>query len=116
MIKNREKFYKSIGFSGNLDDYEWHEHWKYSELYVCKEGFIKKNIRGTDKVLGSLTEENYVKTKIGKSILFVHRIIIEYILKRDLKEGEIVDHINCIRYDNSFSNLRVTDAKGNMNN
>ncbi len=31
-------------------------------------------------------------------------------------DDEIVDHINCIRYDNSFSNLRVTDAKGNMNN
>lgn len=31
-------------------------------------------------------------------------------------DDEIVDHINCIRYDNSFSNLRVTDAKGDMNN
>ena len=45
-----------------------------------------------------------------------HRIIMEYILGRDLMDDEIVDHINCIRYDNSFSNLRVTDAKGNMNN
>jgi hypothetical protein len=101
-----------IKFSGNLDDYEWHKHWKYSELYVCKEGFIKKNNRR----IGAINKENYLRiTYEGKS-MGVHRIIMEYILGRDLREGEIVDHINCVRYDNSFDNLKVTDVKGNMNN
>ncbi len=38
----KEEALRLIGFSGNLDDYEWHEHWKYPGLYVCKEGFIRK--------------------------------------------------------------------------
>lgn len=41
---------------------------------------------------------------------------MEYLLRRNLKKGEIIDHINTIKTDNSFSNLRVTDQKGNMNN
>lgn len=105
-----------LGFSGNLDDYEWHEHWKYSELYVCKEGFVKKN----NKILCHINKEGYVTTTLTynkkKKNLRVHKIIMEYILGRDLREDEIVDHINIVRYDNSFSNLRITDGKGNMNN
>lgn len=27
------------GFSGNLNDYEWYEHWKYPGLYVCRKDF-----------------------------------------------------------------------------
>ena len=104
------------GFSGNLDDYEWHEHWKYPGLFVCKEGFVK--YRG--KLLYSLTSEGYVYSSIqinNKRIYFrVHRIIMEYILGRNLRNDEIVDHINTIRYDNNFNNLRVTDARGNRNN
>jgi hypothetical protein len=104
------------GFSGNLDDYEWHEHWKYPGLYVCKEGFIKYN----NKLLYSLTLDGYVYSSIqinNERIYFrVHRIIAEFILKRDLRDDEIVDHINTIKTDNSFDNLRVTDAKGNRNN
>ena len=41
---------------------------------------------------------------------------MEFLLKRDLKDDEVVDHINTIRYDNRFENLRVTDLEGNMNN
>lgn len=40
----KEEALRLIGYSGNLDDYEWHEHWKYPGLFVCKEGFIKKII------------------------------------------------------------------------
>lgn len=66
-----------------------------------------------------MSQERYINIIIGKDHgkeYKAHRIIMEYILGRDLMDDEIVDHINCIRYDNSFSNLRVTDAKGNMNN
>lgn len=66
-----------------------------------------------------MSQEGYINIIIGKDHgkeYKAHRIIMEYILGRDLMDDEIVDHINCIRYDNSFSNLRVTNAKGNMNN
>lgn len=46
----------------------------------------------------------------------IHRVIMEFILRRELKDNEVVDHINTIKHDNSFSNLRVTDNRGNMNN
>lgn len=115
----KEEALRLIGYSGNLDDYEWHEHWKYPGLFVCKEGFIKKIIRGNHRILCTMSQEGYINIIIGKDHgkeYKAHRIIMEYILGRDLMDDEIVDHINCIRYDNSFSNLRVTDAKGNMNN
>lgn len=115
-LSKKEEALRLIGFSGNLDDYEWHEHWKYPGLYVCKEGFIRKN----NKLLCHINEEGYVRTTIfyngGKRNLSVHRIIMEFLLKRDLKDDEVVDHINTIRYDNRFENLRVTDLEGNMNN
>lgn len=110
-----EKVKRDIyGFSGNLNDYEWHEHWKYPGIYVCKEGFIKNSnglLYGLNPTKGS-----YVMVKINRRNLLAHRVIMEYILGRELKREEIVDHINTIRIDNSFSNLRVTDAKGNVNN
>lgn len=114
-----EEALRLIGYSGNLDDYEWHEHWKYPGLFVCKEGFVKKIIRGNHRILCTMSQEGYINIIIGKGHgkeYKAHRIIMEYILGRDLKEEEIIDHINCIRHDNSFSNLRVTNAKGNMNN
>lgn len=100
------------GFSGNLNDYEWYEHWKYPGLYVCKEGFLKYR----ERLLYSLDKDQYVRITFNKDSLRVHRIIMEFILKRNLTDGEVVDHINTIPYDNRFSNLRVTNQKGNMNN
>lgn len=34
---NNQKFFDLIGFSGNLDDYTWYEHWKYPQWSVCSE-------------------------------------------------------------------------------
>lgn len=119
-LSKKEEALRLIGFSGNLDDYEWHEHWKYPGLYVCKEGFIKKNVRGVDKILCTLSKaDGYINVIFGKGhgkSIRAHRLIMEYVLGRDLIDDEIVDHINTIPYDNSFSNLRITDYKGNMNN
>lgn len=117
--KDRNKFQSIIGFSGNLEDYNWYRHWKYPKLYVCEEGFIRK---GT-KILGTLDEKNYVcityydeKGNINIKGLRAHRIIAEFLLKRDLEKDEVVDHINTIPYDNNFSNLRVCSQKENMHN
>ena len=124
---HREKLYKTIGYSGNLNDYAWLKHPLYDNLYVCKEGFIRykyrvgggKNI--TDEVIGGLGTDGYVSINIKKGeerlVDFpAHRIIMEYLVGRYLRKDELVDHINTIRWDNSFSNLRITDTKGNSNN
>lgn len=112
-LNNKQDIEKIINYSGNIDDYKWYEHWKYPGIYVCREGFVRKD----NKRIGSFeTGGGYIKLSINKKQITAHRIIMEYILDRDLRDDEVVDHINTIKYDNSFSNLRVTDLKGNMNN
>lgn len=111
----KEESLKLIGYSGNLNDYEWNEHWKYPGLFVCEEGYVKYN----NKILCTIAKDGYVYVNPGKGHgqkFRVNRLIMEHLLGRDLKDDEIVDHINTIKYDNSFSNLRVTDSKGNMLN
>ena len=112
----REYFEKNIpGYTGNLDDYEWFEHWKYPGLYVCKEGFIKIG----NKLSWSVDTKSYhayPTASFNKVSMRIHKVIMEYLLKRDILPGEVIDHINQNRYDNSFTNLRITDQKGNMNN
>ena len=112
-LPKKEEALKLIGYSGNLDDYTWHEHWKYPGLYVCKEGFVKYN----NKILCTVARDGYVYVNLGKGHgqkIRVNRLIMEFLLKRDLEKDEIVDHISTIKHDNNFSNLRVTDNKGNI--
>ena len=103
------------GFSGNYDDYEWHQHWKYPNVQVCKEGYVRVDGR----ISYYHDERNtigYVHASIKHKTYPVHRIIMEYLLGRNLVKGEVVDHINRDRADNRFENLRVCDTKENMNN
>ena len=106
----------TIKYSGNISDYVWYKHWKYENLWVCKEGFIRNNF----KRIGTITPEGYIIIiySNNKNItrIMAQRVIMEFLLNRNLNKDEIVDHINCIRHDNSFNNLRITDLKGNMNN
>lgn len=66
------------------------------------------------KLIGTLNNKGYII--VDSNSTKAHTVIMEYLLRRNLKKGEIIDHINTIKTDNSFSNLRVTDQKGNMNN
>ncbi len=100
------------GYSGNLNDYEWYKHWKYPGLYVCKEGFIKNKV----SILGTLFPSGYVEFSVSKTDengniyryhTGVHRIIMEFLIKRELTDKEVVDHINTIKHDNRFENLRL---------
>ena len=121
VLKSRvDSVNKLIGYSGNLGDYEWLQHPIYPGLFVCKEGFISNGI----KRIGHLMGDGYIRIKYtyiknGKKIKIqraAQRIIIEYLYNRRLKEDEVVDHINTLKYDNSFCNLKLTDSKGNMSN
>lgn len=121
-LQNRDNFYDIIGYSRNIDDYDWLKHPLYDNLFVCKEGFIKRNCRlgssnkYVDKVIGTIKDDGYIVICFDGKTIFAHTIILEFILNRYLKEGEMVDHINTIRTDNSFSNLRLSNSSDNMNN
>lgn len=103
------------GFSGNLDDYTWLKHWKYDNVWVCEEGFVKVNNK-ISYYLDDINSGGYVFCSIKQNSYPVHRIIMEYLAKRDLDSFEFVDHINRDTSDNSFKNLRITNAKGNSLN
>lgn len=113
---SREYMMKLIGFSGNLKDYNWIKHYKYDDIFLCKEGFVSNG----HNLLGTLDDKNYVVLSFcrdGKRIhTRSHRLIVEHILKRDLKDDEIIDHINGVTYDNNIENLRLVTQKENMNN
>lgn len=109
----RERASIPLGFLGNLSDYEWTEHRKYPGYYICREGFIKK---GNRLLAGSINKDGYIIVQIQGKSRRIHRVIMEHFLGRDLKDDEVIDHVDCVRHNNNISNLRVTDRKGNMNN
>lgn len=104
---DKNSILNNIGFSGNLKDYIWYKHWKYAGLFICKEGFAIYKGKLTFTIRNNYVYFNNIRA---------NRVIAEFLLGRDLRKNEIVDHINTNTLDNSFENLRVTDAKGNRNN
>ena len=113
-VSPHDRYLELSKFSGDINNYIWFKHPFRAELYICKEGFIRKE--GSDRILGGINDEGYIRIRHHNESLFVHRLIMEYKYGRQLEKYEVVDHINCIRYDNRLENLRLTDSKGNANN
>ena len=57
------------------------------------------------------TEKGYVAAKIEGKQVRMHRMIIQH-----AKEGELIDHINRIKHDNTRGNLRITTPSVNAQN
>lgn len=113
LIWEYQKYVQIIDrYSGNLDDYTWLKHWKYDNVWVCKEGFVIVN----NKISYSKDAGGYIFVSIKQKSYPAHRIIMEFLIKRDLDSSEYIDHINRNTSDNSFKNLRLTNAKGNSLN
>ena len=113
----RQEFFKRIGCTGEVNDYNWIQHSIYPEISVCKEGFIKLNKKNIiTGFIDSGKKISYVYLSINKIKVRANRVIAEHLIKRKLNKDEIVDHKNRNTLDNSFSNLNITDSKGNANN
>lgn len=52
----------------------------------------------------------------NRTTQYMHRVILERMLGRPLKEGEEVDHINLNRFDNRRANLRIASRGDNQHN
>lgn len=70
--------------------------------------------RKTGKRVGNLHPNGYVNYHIKKRLYLTHRLAWFYMTKKWPKET--IDHINCIRHDNRFCNLREATHSQNSAN
>lgn len=78
--------------------------------WLCDRGGTAKE--GT--VAGTLSEKGYIRINIYGKIHAAHRLAFLYML--GVTPQHQIDHINRIRHDNRFSNLRVVTPIGNARN
>lgn len=54
-----------------------------------------------------------LKVREGRKEVYLHRVVMERMLGRELEEGEVVDHVNGHGLDCTRGNLRVCDKSEN---
>lgn len=87
-----------------------------SELrYYPESGrFIRLKGRHRGKPVGVLTKHGYIRVRIGNHRIMAHRLAFLYMTGEFPRD--IVDHINRIRNDNRWENLRLADSSENVMN
>lgn len=75
---------------------------------------VKKARQPVGSLVGSFDQDGYRHTKISGKMIRNHRLIVFYMTGRWPRE--CVDHINGIRDDNRWCNLRECSASANMQN
>lgn len=68
---------------------------------------VKKDREAVRSTLGGYKSVPYARRYEGRQVIFEHREIVERVLGRKLKEGEIVHHLNMDKTDNRNCNLLV---------
>lgn len=90
-------------------------HWDMRQKYCTSECFHTSNFSERQDArdrgvlpIGSISKEGYhiVKMAHGKNVK-VHRIVMERILGRPLRDNENVHHLNGVRSDNDPANLEL---------
>jgi hypothetical protein len=75
--------------------------------------------RGSAKIgakAGATARDNYVVISVGGKLHRAHRLAVLYMLGRFPADGIEVDHVNCVRSDNRWANLREVTASQNQHN
>ena len=83
--------------------------------FRTERGWKTFNSQKAGMVAGTVNSQGYLQVAINKTIYRVHRIIFT-LMGQPLCEDDFVDHINHIRTDNRFENLRVVTKQENSKN
>ena len=91
---------------------EWLLYRPATGAFVWKKTRSSKAVKG--QLAGTLTEHGYVRIGFGGRFYLAHRLTFLFKTKR-WPVAEI-DHINCLRWDNRWANLREATRTENAQN
>lgn len=78
--------------------------------------YLNSGIPIQKDVAGWINHAGYVRLSVAKKEVFAHRFAYRVMTGHDVPKGKEIDHINGIRSDNRWCNLRLVDrTRNNMN-